>query len=449
MPKFLESSQFSLAIEEAILAVLINQPSYRGLIFYKLVEQHFFDPQHSKIFAKMQEIYNPNPNFDLPILCDRLEEANLINRINLLKITQYNLNNLDNYLNELHIKYLLRKSYSAAQNFCREIDEQKNSNIDIVSSLANDLLSLVYDQKININIESAIQEFKDIFAKRKTETTSLIGYSTGIKKLDILTNGIKSGELTIIGGQTSVGKSAFGVNTAVSNIVNKFPTLFLSLEMKKVDILQRIISIISEIPLTSIQLAKIGPQQETQINRILENLKNDNTFFLDDSLLNLQKIISLIRTCHIRNKIKSVIIDYIQFVPNTQSLDDYIKLTRSLSQLAKELDISIMAMSQLSRYIERREEDYRPRLSDLRQSGSIEEDAGTVILLHYPFRRNLRKEEESDLWAIVAKNRRGSTGEIKLKFDKSIQRITDGSISNKNIFAELSHEAILQPQGII
>jgi len=251
--------------------------------------------------------------------------------------------------------------------------------------------------------------------------------TSGFYDLDSLTQGFQKSDLIIIAGRPSMGKTALSLNIASNLIKNsKLPVLFFSLEMSKEQIMYRLLSMETNINQMRLKSGKLYQNDWIKLTKMIKIISKFPLFIDDTFDLSIQDIRSKIKTILFeQNEIGLVIIDYIQLMQNTNlktenRVQELSQITRSLKTIAREFNVPIIGLSQLSRNVENRV-DKKPILSDLRESGSIEQDADLVLMLYknksYPFSQSdLQTSQLIEL--IIAKQRNGPTGIIKLKFDE-------------------------------
>ena len=277
-------------------------------------------------------------------------------------------------------------------------------------------------------MSSSAELLNNIFFDLKTKSLNpvLFGLPSGFYDLDSLTQGFQKSDLIIIAGRPSMGKTALGLNIA-SNIIKslKLPILFFSLEMSKEQIMYRLLAMETNINQMKLKSGKLYQNDWIKLNKMIKILSKLPLFIDDNFTLSIQDIRSKIKTIIFeQNNVGLIIIDYLQLMQNSNSktenrVQELSKITRSLKILARELNIPIIALSQLSRNIENRI-DKRPILSDLRESGSIEQDADLVLMLHrtsYSKPTTAEEQRSQLIELIIAKQRNGPLGTIKLKFD--------------------------------
>ena len=301
----------------------------------------------------------------------------------------------------------------------------------IISDFENKLLNLTNETKPQ-NLLTSAELLNDIFfdLKEKSLNPGLSGLSSGFYDLDSLTQGFQKSDLIILAGRPSTGKTAFGLNIGL-NLVKRFklPVLFFSFEMSKEQMIYRLLSMETNISQIRLKSGKLNQDDWLKINKMIKMLSKFPFFIDDTSDLSVQDIRSKIKSVYFeQNKIGLVIIDYLQLIQNSKGknenrVQELSQITRSLKAIAREFNIPIIALSQLNRGVENRV-DQKPILSDLRESGSIEQDADLVLMLYNNPSNNLKSSASDDskfhlIELIIAKQRNGPIGMVNLNFDKT------------------------------
>jgi replicative DNA helicase len=298
----------------------------------------------------------------------------------------------------------------------------------ILNDFENKLFNLTNEIKTQTLVSSA-ELLNDIFfdLKKKSLNPTLPGLSSGFYELDSLIQGFQRSELIIIAGRPSMGKTALSLNIALNIVKNsKLPVLFFSLEMSKEQIMYRLLAMETNINQIRLKNGKLYPHDWLIINKIIKLLSTFPFFIDDNSDLSVQKIRSNLKTILFeQNNVGLIIIDYLQLMQNSKlktdnRVQELSRITRSLKILAREFNIPIIALSQLSRNVETRI-DKKPILSDLRESGSIEQDADLVLMLSKS-KDSSPKTNYAIVELTIAKQRNGPLGIIKLKFDENSTR---------------------------
>jgi replicative DNA helicase len=394
----------------------------------------FYFKNHQEIYKAIIFLYQKQVPVDTLTLTTFLQDNALLNKIGGLKVliellTQIpNLLYLEEYIRLVKDKFirrcLIRLGYEA-------INSGYITNIpleNILNDFENKLFNLTNELKPQ-KLFSSAELLNDIFfeLKEKSLNPTLSGISSGFYDLDSLIQGFQKSDLIIIAGRPSMGKTALSLNIALNVIKHlQLPVIFFSLEMPKEQIMYRLLSMetnINQVRLRSGKLSQADWVKLTNIIKILAKLP----FFIDDtSTLSIQEIRSKLKTILFeQNRIGLIIIDYLQLMQNVKvktenRVQEISQITRSLKIMAREFNIPIIALSQLSRNVENRV-DKKPLLSDLRESGSIEQDADLVLMLSKNNQLNLQTLEEENyqiIELIIAKQRNGPIGTVKLKFDE-------------------------------
>jgi replicative DNA helicase len=260
----------------------------------------------------------------------------------------------------------------------------------------------------------------------------LTGVPTGFADLDQLTNGLHPGQLVIVAGRPSLGKSALAVDFLRSAAIKHgLPSCIFSLEMGRNEITMRLLSAESRVPLHSMRSGTMTDQDWTRLARRMGEVSSAPLFIDDSPNMSLMEIRAKCRRLKQRHDLRLVIVDYLQLMSSPRRVEnrqqEVSEFSRSLKLLAKELDVPVVALSQLNRGPEQRA-DKKPQLSDLRESGSLEQDADVVILLHREdaYERESPRAGEADL--IVAKHRNGPTATVTVAFQGHFSRFVDMAV---------------------
>lgn len=423
--------------EESILSLLlIHEKLIEKAITEKISSNFFLNPIYRIFFETIIKIFEETETNDILSIVNELKVKNVFENlggdeaIEVLMNNQVYSENFDYYckkIEENYKKYLLSNLIYEIYN-----DIYKNKKIEEITSKISrnlEIFSTVNLKKDYFKISHPLEDFYQNIIKENPKLT--IGISSGIKKLDYFTNGFNPGDLIILAARPSMGKTALGLFFAsyISGFERK-KVLFFSLEMGANLLVSRIIAQVSKVKLSKIRSQFLNEYDLDEISTAVEMiLENWDFYYSDNAGITLDEICRVAKKAHENeNKIDLIVIDYLQLVSlrpqdNVESrLQEVSKISRSLKKLAMELNIPIIALSQLSRKVESRE-DKIPILSDLRESGTIEQDADLVIFLHrddYYMKKSEKAEQGHEVSAeiIVAKNRNGPTGLINILFDK-------------------------------
>jgi replicative DNA helicase len=420
--------------EKSILSCLIVSSEAIELATRTLSIEAFYFKNHQEIYRAIIFMYKNQVPIDILTLATFLQDNGLLKQAGGVKVLIELISQLPNlvYLEEYLVlvkekfirRSLIKLGYEA-------INSGYVTNIPletILNELENKLFNLTNKIKTQ-KLSSTAELLNTIFFNLKTKSLNpvLSGLSSGFYDLDSLTQGFQKSDLIIISGRPSMGKTALGLNIA-SNIIkiSKCPILFFSLEMSKEQIMYRLLAMETDINQMKLKSGKLYQNEWIKLNKMIKILSK-LPFFIDDSFnLSIQEIRAKIKTIIFeQNEIGLIIIDYLQLMQNSNlksenRVQELSEITRSLKTLAREFNVPIIALSQLSRNIENRI-DKRPILSDLRESGSIEQDADLVLMLHRNnYSKSTTDEEQTSqlIELIVAKQRNGPIGTVKLRFDE-------------------------------
>lgn len=434
-----------LEIEEALLGLVLSNPDKGNTwsqIFIYLDEKSFSDLKTQKLFYVLKKFNEQSKPLDIKLISKFINENKLSNILS-LDYLNYVIDNsgyldsLSDYQNDIRenaAKIKLKKSISTIY---KEIDN--NTSISTIETIRNELYNIEERKRLK-DFQKAEDIIDDVIENIFNDTKELKGIPTGFRALDEITGGLQKGDLIILAARPSVGKTAFALNIAANvSIYNNKHVAFFSFEMPSEQLLQRIISSIALVD--SNKLKHSSRLTENDKSKILlaadTKIKKSKLFFDDSGSIKIDEVIWKARKQKQLNMLDLIIIDYLQLIPTSGSGDnrqqEVSKISRSLKQLARELEIPIIALSQLNRRVETRE-DKKPMMSDLRESGAIEQDADIIAFLYredyYEQKSNNEEEHASkntqQLTELnLAKHRNGSTGTIELIFDTKIGKFSD------------------------
>lgn len=420
--------------EKAILSCLLASSEAIEETHIILTIEAFYFKNHQEIYRAILFLYKNNLTVNTITLVAFLQDNGLLEKIGgiqvLIELTSQpaHLGYLKDYLLLVKDKFIRRCIIKLGYEL---FNSGYITNVPVrklLNEIEEKLLTLKNHFEVT-NLFSNTELLEEIFIKLKTKSLNptFSGLPSGFNDLDYITQGFQKSDLIIIAGRPSIGKTAFLLNITI-NIVkrSKFPVLFFSLEMSKEQILYRLLAIetrVNQINLRSGRLEKDDWLRLNQIIRIIAKLP----LFIDDSFnLSIQDIRSRIKAIIFeRGRIGLIAIDYLQLMKNVESKTEYRAqeiafITRSLKILAREFNVPIVILSQLSRNVENRV-DKKPLLSDLKESGSIEQDADLILFLH---KNSLKLNNQSQsakqalIDLIIAKHRNGPTGIVRLEFDE-------------------------------
>ena len=422
-----------LAEKMVLNCLLVNSESIE-ITFRTLAIEAFYFKNHQEIYKTIIFMYKNKLPIDIFTLSIFLQDNGLLKKIGGIKvlielISQIpNLVYLEEYIRLIKDKFIRRSLIKLGY---EAINSGYITSIPleiILNDFENKLFNLTNEIKTQKLFNSA-ELLNNIFfeLKKKSLNPSLSGLASGFYDLDSLTQGFQKSDLIIIAGRPSIGKTALSLNITLNIIKNlKLPVLFFSLEMSKEQIMYRLLSMETSITQSKLRSGNLYQNDWIKLNKILKIMAKLPLFIDDSAHLSIQDIRSKIKTIIFeQSQIGLIIIDYLQLIQNLKlkvenRVQELSEITRILKNLAREFNIPIIALSQLSRNVENRV-DKKPMLADLRESGSIEQDADLVLMLYRSNNHNLKLNENNTLTEselIIAKQRNGPIGSIKLKFDE-------------------------------
>jgi replicative DNA helicase len=434
----------AVELEEAVLGALMVEKDAVISVLDVLKPESFYKDNHQKIFRAIVE------------LSTKLEPVDLFTVTEELRKTE----ELDEVGGPVYLAQLTSRVGSAAHlEYHSKIIAQKYIQRELIR-VSTDIQNRAFDESIDVDDlldYSEMELFKVAEGNIKRETApistlvnealrnleeagkredGLSGVPCGFSELDRMTSGWQPSDLVIIAARPSMGKTAFVLSMARNMAVDHdVPVAFFSLEMSSIQLVNRLIVSESGIPHEKIRNGRLTPQEWTQLTVKIGDLQNSKVYIDDTPALSIFELRAKCRRLKAQYDVGIIVIDYLQLMtgPNDNKgsrEQEVSNISRSLKAIAKELNVPILALSQLNRSVETRGGNKRPQLSDLRESGAIEQDADMVIFIHRPEYYGFNEDEDGNSLIglaeiIVAKHRNGAVGDIKLRFRKEQAKFTD------------------------
>lgn len=424
-------------LEEAVLgSILIDKDALIETIDVLRVDS-FYKDSHQHIFQAILELFEENEPIDMVTVAQHLRTKNLLEEVGGSYYLSYLTNRVASSANAKHYAHIvvqkaLKRSLIVKNT---EVIGEAYEDITDVFDLLDKAEHQLYEISNN-NIGKDYSSMKDLTMKAIKEIEEMTeredeftGIASGFTELDRVTSGWQDSDLVIVAARPSMGKTAFTLNMARNAAILGTPVAFFSLEMSATQLATRLISSEAELSQQQMRAGKLEKHELQQILTKSEVLRDAPIFIDDTPAINIFQLRAKARRMKQKHDIKMVFIDYLQLMSgmgaNNRSMNreqEISRISRSLKTLAKELDIPVIALSQLSREVERRQEK-RPMLSDLRESGAIEQDADQVLFLYRPEYYGITEDEHLESTkglceVLIEKNRNGATKSIKLKFVK-------------------------------
>ena len=410
-------------------------------IMDEVTDEMFYSVENRTIYKAMKNLHTNNIPVDAATVCNELDKNKELSKVGGVEYITDIINsvpstaNLNYYIKIIFEKSILRNLINKTTKIQEECYEEQDSIVDIVENAERNILS-VYNDRLGKDIRSIqdvlpdIQKNMEALAESKTDFT---GIRTGYYDFDNMTRGLRKKQVIIVAGRPGCGKSAFALNVALNAAIkNKNSIAFFSLEMGVEEIAKRMFGCVGKIDGDVLKTGKLKNNDWKKWNEAMSEL-SDTKFFIDDS--GGLTVSEIRRKCRkLKNSdsgLDLIVIDYLQLLSSSskyagQRVQEVSEISRDIKKLAMELDVPVIALAQLSRSVEQRKDgDKTPKLSDLRESGSIEQDADIVLFLHSDEYGKYDGNINRKIKLIIAKHRAGQTGAVDLIF-----KMNTGSFDN-------------------
>jgi len=463
----LQENLYNLNIERAVLSSILFDPTTYEEVAAKLSTHDFYLPFHQHIFDAMEQLSIDEKPIDDEFLRQILLKESHFDEAGMLDILSSNpISNTSAYIEEIKAKSTKRLLTTLATEI---------KKVTIEDDLpAMDVMNLVEKKLYEITQNSANNDFRDsksitlsmldeINRLKALGNSKLIGVDTGFKNLNDKTSGFGKGDLVIVAARPAMGKTALVLNMALRAIKRDEGVAFFSLEMPAEQLMLRMLSAETSIPLQNLRVGDLNDDEWSQLASATDAMAKRKLFVDDGGYATIHHVRSKLRKLKSQHpEISLAIIDYLQLMSseNKESRQQEIsEISRGLKQLARELEIPIVALSQLNRGLEARE-NKRPMLSDLRESGAIEQDADIILFVYRDdvyreakekekemkakaegkeYKSEYQRKEEEETELIIGKQRNGPTGTVDLLFQKKYTRFVDkmhGSTPHEIVYDE-------------
>lgn len=430
-------------VEEAVLGALMLERDAYVAIGDILQPECFYKEEHQKIFEVIRDLSMKEKPVDLLMVTQELRNRGILEEVGgPLYITQLTSRVASAAHIEFHARIIAQKYIQ--RELIRVSSEIQNKSYDDTLDV-DDLIDYAESQifkvsegnirKETVPIKPVLKEAIDLIQEASKRPDGLSGVPSGFAALDRITSGWQNTDLVIIAARPAMGKTAFVLSMARNIAVDhKRPVAVFSLEMSAIQLVNRLIASESELGAEKIKKGNLDQAEWEHLNRKIKNL-DDAPLFIDDTpALSIFELRAKCRRLKMQHDLAIVVVDYLQLM--TAGVDtrgsreqEVSMISRSLKAIAKELNVPIIALSQLNRSVESRD-GKRPQLSDLRESGAIEQDADMVLFIHRPEYYGLTEDENGNSLLglaeiIIAKHRNGAVGDILLKFKKEMAKFCD------------------------
>jgi replicative DNA helicase len=419
--------------ERALLGSIMLRPEAIHEIMDIIKPEAFYAEKHRIIFQSMSELFGKSEPIDLLTLSARLTEKNQLEQINGTNYLTELVNlvpssaNAEHYAEIVQKKFIMRQLIEASEHISLLGYEEAEDITTLLDMAEKKIYEVTQGKTSNkfVELKDALGEAWERLERLHKSKDELRGIPTGFRDLDAKLSGLQKSDLIILAARPSMGKTSLALDIArQAAIKHGVPVAIFSLEMSNQQLVDRMIAAESRVDAWKLRTGKLTLDSEfDRIRDCLDPLSKAPIYVDDQPANNIMKMRGVVRRLKNDKGIGLVVVDYLQLMApvssknNDNVVQQITEISRSLKHLAREFDVPVLALSQLSRAVEQR--GGRPRLSDLRDSGSIEQDADVVMFIHSEDRYKDESEHTNITEVLIEKHRNGPTGVVQLYFDKS------------------------------
>jgi replicative DNA helicase len=432
-------------LEEAVLGAMMLEKDAVAAIIDILKEESFYVESHQHIFKAISNLFGRTEPIDLLTVIEELRKLALLEKVGgAFAVTELtnkvtSAANVEYYARIISQKFIQRELIKISTKVIEEAYEDTTDVLVLLDNAEKNIYNITDKNlkrnysKIDLLINKSLKNLELIRQKE----IDLTGVPSGFTALDRVTSGWQKNDLIIMAARPGMGKTAFVLSLARNAAVdhNK-PVVMFSLEMSNLQITNRLLSAETEIPSETLRRGNLKDYEWAQLTTKIDRLSEAPIFIDDTPAINIFELRAKCRRLKATHDIQMIIIDYLQLMSgnsdnrNGNREQEIAGISRALKSLAKELEVPVIALSQLSRAVETRGGDKRPQLSDLRESGSIEQDADMVIFLYRPEYYKIDKDKQNQpvngaAQIIIAKHRNGQVTDVQLKFIPHLMKFVD------------------------
>lgn len=453
----------NINIERALLSTILFDPSQLSDIASSLEAKDFYLKAHKDMFGVMVELEKDEQPVDEEFLKKYLKKNDEFNEDIYLEVISSNaISNIEAYIKEIKDQSVKREIATLSIKIQEELKNKDNPSSEILDYLQQKLYSITSNSSLRefkdakFTVEETLRHIKEM---KEMGNTGITGLDTGFKQLNEITTGFNKGDLIILAARPAMGKTAFALNLIQKTLDENKGVAMYSLEMPAEQLMMRMLSAKTSIPLQKLKVGDLRDDQWTRLSGSMDEMSGKSFYIDDNAQADINHVRSSLRKLKTEHPdVGLAVIDYLQLMTSSSNQDRHLQvseISRGLKLLARELEMPIIALSQLNRGVESRS-DKRPMLSDLRESGAIEQDADMIIFVYRDDVYRMREEKEKEQKAradgkqyvsnfnekmdeeaeiIVGKNRNGPIGIANLLFQKQFTKFV-----NKGIPIEIHYE---------
>ena len=418
----------SIEAEQAVLGAMLSSKDAISKALQWVRSHHFYKESHSKIFLVMSDLFDKGEPIDTISVINKLKKNKQIDDIGGayfitgLVESVPTAANVESYAKIVLEKFMLRELIRASHELSKDAYNDRQDVGEILDAAEQTIFAITQDRLRGgvMPIDGILHETFQNLDRIASNPGSVTGVASGLIDLDEITSGFQKGDLVIIAGRPSMGKTALALSIMRNAAIDfKIPVGMFSLEMANHQLAQRLLCAEGRVDSHLVRTGKLPKNQWQNLSRAVGSLAEAEIYLDDTPAITVLELRAKARRLKAEKDLGLIIVDYLQLMQGPRNIEsrqqEISNISRSLKALAKELDIPVIALSQLSRAVEQRS-DHRPQLSDLRESGAIEQDADVVIFLYRSWVYSREEEEKGRAQAIVAKQRNGPIGTVDLSF---------------------------------
>jgi replicative DNA helicase len=434
----------SQAAERAVLGAMLLDEDAIGTVIESLDSSFFYDASHQKVFEGIVKLYADRKNVDIITLADRLKSDGVLESVGGSAFLAELVDSVPTSANVLHHAEIVKEKgikrkliRNATEIVTRSYEDAADAGV-----LVDDAERLIFEiaharekqqaYAVKDIVKETIKVIDSLYHRKETVT----GVPTGFYKFDEMTSGLQRSDLVVVAARPSMGKSAFAATIAEYAALEKgIGVAFFSLEMSKEQVVMRMLCSQARVDASKVRTGLLASSDWPLLTRAAAKLSNAPYYIDDTPAISPLELRAKARRLKAAHNIGLVVVDYLQLMRGATTRSEnrqqeISEISRSLKALARELRVPVIAISQLSRAVESRQ-DHRPQLSDLRESGAIEQDADVVVLLVREDYYDAKPENIGLAEIIIAKQRNGPTGSVKLRFSKQFVRFDNLETSHQ------------------
>jgi replicative DNA helicase len=434
----------ALDLEEAVLGAMMLENDRLAEVIEILQSAVFYKESHQIIFNAIKRLFGNNEPVDILTVTEELRKTGELEIaggayfITMLTNRIASAANIEFHARIIIQKFIQRELIRVSSEIIREAYEDTTDVFDLLDKAETGLFAISETSigKSYMDMQSIIKEAIREIAAGRNQEGKLRGVGSGFTELDRITSGWQKSDLVIIASRPGMGKTAFALTMARNAAIEfKKPVAIFSLEMSAVQLVTRLISSETEIPQEKLRKGSMEEHEWAQLNARITSLIEAPLYIDDTAALSIFDLRAKCRRLKAHHDIQMIIVDYLQLMQGSQETrgnreQEISSISRSLKILAKELEVPVIALSQLSRASEKRSAAAKPILSDLRESGSIEQDADMVLFIYRPEYYKIDTDESGESLAgvaevLIAKNRNGPLKDVRLRFVSKFAKFTD------------------------